>query len=274
MKLARREAHSSMCGVRRVSHFANQVALITGAASGIGRQLALSLAAEGAAVAAVDLDADGLKSLGEAHGGKPFASAVADVTDLAAIRAAARDLETRLGPADLLIASAGIGRETSALAFRAEDVEAQVRVNLIGVANSIDAVLPGMLSRRRGHLVAISSLASYHGLPIMAGYCASKAGVNNLMDGLRAELRPRGIVCTTICPGWVRTPLTESIRVPHTAMMPVEVAARKIVNAIRRRRAFYAFPSSTRWSVRLLRYLPTGIGDWLARRAVGRLANG
>src|SRR5207245_2000808 len=99
---------------------------------------------------------------------------------------------------DLLIANAGIGIETSALAFRAEDIEAQIRVNLIGVANSIEAVLPAMLARRRGHLAAISSLASYRGLPKMAGYCASKAGVNALLDAVRVEVRSHGIAVTTI----------------------------------------------------------------------------
>src|SRR5579885_97065 len=190
--------------------FANQVALVTGAGSGLGRQLALRLAAEGARIAAVDLSAEALAKLTAELAGKPVATAVADVADVNALRAAVPQLEQQLGPVDLLIANAGIGRETSALAFRAEDVAAQVNVNLIGVANSIDAVLPGMLARRRGHLAAISSLASYRGLPKMAGYCASKAGVNNLLDGLRLELKPLGIAVTTICPGWIRTPLTEN----------------------------------------------------------------
>ncbi|HZT80250.1 MAG TPA: SDR family oxidoreductase, partial [Gemmataceae bacterium] len=178
--------------------FANQVALVTGAGSGLGRQLALRLAAEGARIAAVDLSAEALAKLTAELAGKPVATAVADVADVNALRAAVPQLEQQLGPVDLLIANAGIGRETSALAFRAEDVAAQVNVNLIGVANSIDAVLPGMLARRRGHLAAISSLASYRGLPKMAGYCASKAGVNNLLDGLRLELKPLGIAVTTI----------------------------------------------------------------------------
>src|SRR5262249_22088450 len=104
-----------------------------------------------------------LEALRKDLGGTRHAWSVADVTDVAALRHAAKDLEQRVGPVDVLIANAGIGRETSADNFRAEDVEAQVRVNLIGVANSIDAVLPTMLARGRGHIVAISSLASYRG---------------------------------------------------------------------------------------------------------------
>jgi NAD(P)-dependent dehydrogenase (short-subunit alcohol dehydrogenase family) len=254
-----------------MAEFANQVALITGAGSGIGRQLALTLSAEGAAIVAVDLKPEPLAALATELAGKPCVWAVADVTDLTGLRSAVKDLEHRQGPIDLLIANAGIGRETSAFAFRAEDVEAQIKVNLLGVANSIDAVLPGMLSRRRGHLVAISSCASYRGLPIMAGYCASKAGVNALMEGLRVELRPRGIDCTTICPGWIRTPLTDNIRVPQPAMMELDYAARRMVHAIRRRRPFYAFPASTAYRLRFLRLLPSRLGDWLVARAVRSL---
>src|SRR5262249_52947503 len=153
-------------------------------------------AAEGARVAALDLRPEPLETLAAELPGKS-AWAVADVTDLEGLRKAVADLEQRLGPTDVLVANAGIGRDTPAATFRAEDFAAQINVNLVGVANSVDAVLPGMIQRRRGHLVALSSLASYRGLPRMAGYCASKAGVNALFDALRVELAPLGIVTTT-----------------------------------------------------------------------------
>jgi NAD(P)-dependent dehydrogenase (short-subunit alcohol dehydrogenase family) len=246
--------------------FAGRVVLITGAGSGLGRQLALTLAGEGAAIAAVDLAADTLAKLTDALPGKPVATAVGDVTDRPGLHAAVADVSRRLGPIDILIANAGIGRETAADPFPAADFEAQIRVNLIGVANSIETVLPGMLQRGRGHLVGISSLASYRGLPKMAGYCASKAGVNALLDALRLEVQPRGVAVTTICPGWIRTPLTAHIRVPQPYLMEVEDAARRIVEAIRRRRPFYAFPPRAARRVRLLRWLPPGMSDWALRR--------
>jgi short-subunit dehydrogenase len=245
--------------------------LITGAGSGIGRQLAMTLAAEGAAIAAVDLQAGPLESLAAELADKPSAWAVADVTDLAGLRRATADLEQRLGPTDLLIASAGIGRETSALDFHAEDIEDIVRVNLIGVANSIDAVLPGMLTRRRGHLAGISSLASYRGLPHMAGYCAAKAGLNALLESLRVELAPQGIAVTTVCPGWIRTPMTATVKMPMPNLMEVADAARRIVEALRRRRPFIAFPTAAARQVRLLRWLPSGLSDWLVQRAVRKM---
>jgi len=254
-----------------MTSFANRVVLITGAANGIGRQLALTLAAEGARIAALDIEADGLASLKAQLPPGACATAVADVTDLAALRKAVLQLESEVGPTDVLIANAGIGRETSARTFDADEVNAQIRVNLLGVVNSIDAVLAGMQKRRGGHLVAISSLASYRGLPLMAGYSASKAGVNAVMDSLRVELRPLGIACTTICPGWIRTPLTASINLPTLKMMDVEVAVRRMVQAIRARKAFLAFPPGDAWQVRLLRYLPRPLGDWIAYRHLLRL---
>jgi NAD(P)-dependent dehydrogenase (short-subunit alcohol dehydrogenase family) len=250
--------------------FRDRMVLITGAASGIGRQLALTLAAAGARIAALDIQRFGLDALAAELKGRPLACAVADVTDLPAMRAAVAALETRLGPTDVLIASAGIGRATSALDFHAGDVTAQLQVNLIGVSNSIAGVLPGMRQRGRGHLVALSSLASYRGLPRMAGYCASKAGLNALLDALRAELWPVGIAVTTVCPGWVRTPLTAPLNLPPGDMMEVEEAARRILAAIRSRRPFVAFPAGAAWQMRLLRCLPCRLGDWLARRYIAR----
>jgi short-subunit dehydrogenase len=247
------------------------VALITGAGSGIGRELARLLSREGIAIAAIDLKPEPLESLVAELSGRPAAWAAADVADRAALRAAVAQLEERLGPIDLLIASAGIGAETSALAFRAEDIEAHVRVNLIGVANSIDAVLPGMLKRKRGHLVGISSLASFRGLPRMAGYCASKAGLNALLEAIRVELKPHGIAVTILCPGWVRTPMTANVALPMPNILEVDEAARQMLAAIKARRLLFAFPPADARRVRLLRLLPSGASDWLMGRVLRSL---
>src|SRR5262245_45282079 len=157
-----------------------QTALITGAASGIGRQLALQLANDGVAIAALDRNAAGLQSLADQLSGQRSRCewSVADVTKADELGLTVRTLEQQLGPTDLLIACAGVGLETSALDYRADTMNAVLNVNLLGVSNSIAAVLPGMLARRRGHLVALSSMASFLGLPRMLGYCASKSGVN------------------------------------------------------------------------------------------------
>lgn len=247
------------------------VALITGAASGIGRQLALDLGRAGYAVAAVDVQADGLRSLSEELHNVRHATATADVTDAPGLRAVVADLESRLGPIDLLIASAGVGIETSGLNYRAEDFATVVQVNLIGVSNSIAAVLPGMLARRRGHLVALSSVASFRGMPRMLGYCASKAGVNALMDGLRVEVEPLGVAVTTLCPGWVRTPMTAQIQGTLDHVLEPAEASQFILHAIRRRLPYYAFPRSMVWRLRFLTWLPRSWQDRMIRKMLARL---
>jgi NAD(P)-dependent dehydrogenase (short-subunit alcohol dehydrogenase family) len=253
-----------------MSSLAGRVVLITGAGSGLGRELALALAAQGARIAAVDLNTEGLESLVATLGADRAAAAVADVTDRAGLFAACAALQRQLGPVDILIANAGIARAMPVDDFRPEDLQAQVGINLVGVANSIAAVLPGMLRRGSGQLVAISSLASYRGALHGAGYCASKAGVNAMMDSLRLELKPRGITCTTICPGWIRTPLAKGFNLPKPGTMDADQAARKIVNAIRRRRTFVAFPLPSRLVVALVAWLPAFLVDGVIRHYLSR----
>jgi short-subunit dehydrogenase len=244
------------------------VVLITGAGSGIGYELARTYAGQGWAVAGLDCRPDGLAKLGEEIGrlkGR-YASAVADVLDGGALAAKVAELEQALGPIDRLIACAGVGIETSAIGLDAGDMAKVIGVNLIGVSNSIAAVLPGMLRRRRGHLVALSSVASFRGLPRMLGYCASKSGLNALLEGLRVELRPYGIATTTICPSWVRTPMTAAVQHRLRDILELDYAARRIVWAIDRKKPFYAFPRRTAWTLRLLRWLPIAWQDAFVAR--------
>ena len=102
------------------------------------------------------------------------------------------EIECALGPVDVMVANAGFGAPTQLDPLNIADVEETFRVNVLGVIYSIEAVLPGMLARGRGQLVAISSLAAFKGLPGESAYCASKAAVNSYMEGLRIALRNAG----------------------------------------------------------------------------------
>jgi NAD(P)-dependent dehydrogenase (short-subunit alcohol dehydrogenase family) len=246
------------------------VALITGAGSGIGRALAVALAKRGWSIAALDIRADGLVALaGEitACGAAcRQASAVADVTRTAELAEAVARLEQQLGPTDLLIACAGVGCETSAHDLRAADVARVIDVNLIGVTSTIAAVLPGMIERRRGHLVALSSVASFRGLPRLLAYSASKAGLNTFMQGLATEVAPLGLHVTTICPGWIRTPMTAPLHAKLRDMLELEPAIAHILRAIETKRAFCAFPRATAWRLRVLSWLPRSWADAVLAR--------
>jgi short-subunit dehydrogenase len=246
--------------------FAGQVAVITGASSGIGLALARTLASEGCKVGLVarrrerlaDLDAQIEKSGGTA------AVAVADVAERSQAVAAIHDLAARLGPVDLLIANAGVGAPTTVEPFNVGDIEKQFRVNVLGVVYSLEAVLPQMLQRRRGHVAAISSLAAYKGLPGESAYTSSKAAVNVFMEGLRVQLRSKGIAVTTICPGFIKTPMTEVNEFKMPWLLTAEEAARRIVRALKRKRKVYNFPWQMTLFMKFVRWAP----DWLLERTM------
>ncbi len=236
---------------------------ITGASSGIGRSLARRLAGgEAVALAARRRELlDTLVEEIERSGGRALAIAC-DVTDRQAVRDAVRHAEDRLGPATRLVANAGGGEPTNVDDFTAAHIAAVVDLNLIGVANCIEAVLPGMLERRAGHLVAIGSLAAYRGLPGAAAYSAAKAGLTNMMESLRIDLRPRGVDVSVIAPGFVRVKPGKKRR---PFQVELEDATRIIHRAILARRSYYAFPTSLLTFVRLGWILPAPIYDRIVR---------
>jgi short-subunit dehydrogenase len=138
------------------------------------------------------------------------------------------------------------------------------RVNTLGVVYAIEAVLPEMLQRGRGHLAAVSSLGAYKGLPGESAYCASKAAVNVYMEGLRIQLRSRGIFVTTVCPGFIATPMTAVNEFKMPWLMSAEKAARKIVRALEKRRKVYNFP----WQMTLFTKISAWMPDWIVARVL------
>ena len=211
--------------------FVERVALVTGAASGIGRATAVRFASEGAAVAVVDRDVAGaaetVRLVTEAHG---TAAAVAcDVASSAAVSATVAAIRARLGVVDVLVNVAGIG-DTAGLEGIAgitdERWNAVLAVNLSGPFYLSRAVIPGMIERGRGAIVNVSSLAG-RSKSAMGGiaYSSSKAGLLGLTRHLAFDYGPRGIRVNAICPGGVDTPMLRAAGV-RAAQSDAEQEAR------------------------------------------------
>ena len=245
------------------------VALVTGASSGIGLELARQLARDGTKVALVARRKELLDGIAEeirTAGGAALAIPC-DVRERMSMHAAVGTAARELGPIDLLIANAGVGHVIPADSFDAALVEDTIRTNLFGPVYAIEAALPSMLSRHSGHIVGVSSLAAYRGFPMTEAYCASKSALNAFLEGLRAELSDRGIRVTTVCPGFVRTPMT----VKNTGAMPFLLepreAARRILRAVRSGRRVYNFPWPMAALMALVRLLPSRVLDAAVRSA-------
>jgi short-subunit dehydrogenase len=250
--------------------FAGKVVLITGASSGIGRALATTFAREGARVGALARREDRLRQLCDEirSAGGTAECAAADASDRDAVQAAIRTLTEKLGPCDVLVANAGIGDSNTATDLNVPGAERVIRTNLLGPMYAYEAVLPEMLRRGSGHLIGVSSVAAFKGLPTAAAYCASKAGLNAYLESLRISLRSQNIAVTTICPGFVRTELTAK-NAKMLWVLEAEIAARKIVAAIARRKKVYCFPRRMRGLIWLTKWAP----DAVMARAVRKNPN-
>ncbi|MFJ8363095.1 SDR family oxidoreductase [Streptomyces sp. NPDC093984] len=168
-----------------------QVAVVTGAARGVGELLARKLSARGATVALVGLEADALKRVAEqlyGDGGHWYA----DVTDQEAMTRVAREVEQRFGKVDIVVANAGVANGGPFTESDAEAWRRVIEVNLIGSAVTARAFLPALIASR-GYLLQIASLAAITPAPMMTAYCASKSGVEAYAHSLRAEVAHRGV---------------------------------------------------------------------------------
>jgi (S)-1-phenylethanol dehydrogenase len=189
----------------RAGRLAGKVAVVTGAATGIGRSFARRLAEDGADVAILDLAlANGIASEIEAVGRRAFA-ALCDVSSPDQVASAARETEERLGPVDILVNNAGIYPVTSFDDLDFVEWRRVLAINLDGTFLTIKAFAPGMKARGWGRIVNVSSGAFWVPLADFTSYLASKAGVLGLTRGLASDLGPYGITVNAIAPGLVRT---------------------------------------------------------------------
>ena len=247
-----------------------EVVLLTGASSGIGEALAIALARRGAVLGLIARRADMLDDLAKkcTEAGGVARALPADVTDAAAVKEAADRLRSEFGHIDILIANAGIGgNNAETRALEPDAVKKVIDINLLGAVNSVHAVLPQMLERGGGQLVAISSLAGIRGLPKSAAYSASKAAMTAFFESVRLDVQHKGVAVTIIQPGFIKTPLTEGRHNKMPFLMELDDAIPHFINAIEKKKKFAAFPWQLATIVRAGRIFPAWIYDRIAGRA-------
>ncbi len=240
---------------------------ITGASSGIGDALAREYANSGATLGLVARRGAQLDALSVALPGTHFTYPL-DITDAAALAAAARDFIARSGVPDIVIANAGISVGT--LAGEADDLTAVRRVmevNVLGLAHTLQPFVEPMRQAGGGTLVGIASVAGVRGIPGAGAYSASKAAAIALLESMRVELRGSGVRVVTISPGYIATPMTAKNPYPMPFILPADVAARRMVRVIAQGKSYAVVPWQMAIVGKLLRLLPNVVFDALFARA-------
>lgn len=244
---------------------------ITGASSGIGEALAKEYASRGASLGLVARRSEVLQQLAKSIQAKYKVIVevyLADVCDKTALQQAASAFIAKIGLPDIVIASAGVSIGT--LTQYAEDIDSfkmVMDINVLGLVNTFQPFIEGMIKQQHGQLVGFASVAGIRGLPGAGAYSASKAAAIAYLESLRVEMRTNGIAVTTIAPGYIRTPMTNINPYKMPFLMEVDVAAAKFAKAIAAKRRFTVIPWQMGVVARGMRFIPPFLWDFMMRNA-------
>jgi short-subunit dehydrogenase len=240
---------------------------ITGASSGIGESLARHYASDGAQLALVARRADWLEKVAASIRPRPEIY-VCDVRDISQLKAAANDFMTKHGVPDIVIANAGVSRGT--LTEIEDDLQAFQEIfdiNVMGMVNTFHPFVDAMKSRGSGTLVGIASVAGFRGIPGGGAYSASKSAAIKYCESLRVELRQANVAVVTICPGYIRTPMTAVNKFKMPFLITVDDAVIRFARAIDAKTSFTVIPWTMGIAARILRITP----NWLYDRVFQRM---
>jgi short-subunit dehydrogenase len=237
---------------------------VIGASSGIGEATAQQLLLMGARVVVSARNQAALDLL--AISATRAAVWPLDVTDHASVAKAGAAIDAMWGGIDLIIIAAGGYQPMQADDFNLDAAKALVELNLVGVLNCLDVVLPVLLRQGSGGVAVVSSVAGFRGLPLALAYGPSKAALINLCESLYMELRPRGINVHLVTPGFVATPMTAQNTFAMPALMSADDAADELILGIEQGQFHVHFPRRFTNVMRLLRLLPYRLYFWLIRK--------
>lgn len=233
--------------------------VISGASSGIGLALARHYLERGAIVAAFARRGELLQALAAEFPRKVFPYTL-DVRDAPAIQRAATDFMTRTGVPDIVIANAGVSRGTLTEYVEDEEVFQNVMdINVLGMVKTFQPFLAAMRDAKQGTLVGIASVAGFRGLPGSGAYSASKAAAISYMESLRVEMYGSGVKVVTLCPGYIRTPMTDINTYPMPFILQADVAAKRMARVIARGTSFAVVP----WQMGVVGWVLKRLPNWL-----------
>jgi NAD(P)-dependent dehydrogenase (short-subunit alcohol dehydrogenase family) len=240
---------------------------ITGASSGIGRAVAIELARRGCRIALSARSREPLDRLAHEIGNGAISIPI-DVTGREANLRAAAEIESRFGGLDIAFFNAGSCEYVETAKFDSAVFERMMRLNFLSMVYGIEAALPLLRRSPRPQIVGMSSAAAYRGLPRAEAYGASKAAARHMLQSLRLDLAPAKIRVTIVCPGFVRTPLTDKNDFSMPMLVEPVSAARRIADGIERLQHEIHFPKLFTGALKILSLMPSPLYARLAQRIV------
>lgn len=238
--------------------------IITGASTGIGEELAKNYAKKGWKVGLISRRINRLNEvrlwLEETYNADVLV-AQCDVSNKDDITNTIQTMIAAFGNIDCVIANAGVSYSSPGTDPCADSFEKTININVLGAGYTAYAAIPTMIKQQSGQLVVISSLAGYRGLPESGVYCASKSAVNTLFESLRLDLKKHKINVTIIRPGFIKSNITDRNEFYMPQFQPLEKGARKIFNAIQKKKAIYSFPKPLSFLTQTLYFWPVQLYD-------------
>ncbi len=238
--------------------------VITGASGGIGLALAKAYAKPGACLGLIARNPTKLTGIAECcrQQGARVVLGLLDVTDAEALQRWLLDFD-RQQPVDLLIANAGVTSIMPAGGANESwhNIQQVLNTNIHGVFNTVYPLIEPMRQRRSGQIAMISSLAAYRGLPITPSYCASKSAIKSYGEALHGWLKQDGVKVSVVCPGFVKSELSDQFPKPKWLMLSAEQAAQTIQRGLARKRTLIDFPLPLAVGMKLLALLPASVAE-------------
>lgn len=250
--------------------------VITGASSGLGRGLAREMAEPGVGLALLARRKGKLEEVAEEVEDEGAQARVCpvDVREEDAMAEIVHGTHEEFGRLDTVIANAGVSWKTDAHDLDAEATRETMNINVNGALHLFAPALDVMLEEGRGHLVAVSSMASLNGLPGKAAYCASKAALARMAESFRLDLSDEPVDVTTIYPGYVETPMTAHYpegELPF--LVPLEDAVGTMRRAIDNRKRHCVFPWQMALLAQAMKFLPSSLVDWAVTRTAASMTD-